>query len=135
METFYGEGPHHELYTAFAGLYFCWLFLRGIHVFSNLVPRGWSNVFGRIKSYTVLVGRNRFPFLWIIVSFRIFFLSVGVEMHRGVFSSTWRHPFTFRAFIGSRCRSPSACCCQSVAHLFAFTGIWLVPFAIGYIFN
>ncbi|XP_046441490.1 E3 ubiquitin-protein ligase MARCHF6-like isoform X3 [Daphnia pulex] len=55
METFYGAGPHHELYTAFAGLYFCWLVLRGIHVFSHLVPRGWSNVFVRIKSYTILV--------------------------------------------------------------------------------
>lgn len=58
METFYGEGPHHELYTAFAGLYFCWLVLRGIHVFSNLVPRGWSNVLGRIKSYTILVSKK-----------------------------------------------------------------------------
>jgi len=55
METFYGEGPHHELYTAFAGLYFCWLALRGIHVFSNLVPRGWTNVFNRVKSYAILV--------------------------------------------------------------------------------
>uniref|UniRef100_A0A0P5K8I6 E3 ubiquitin-protein ligase MARCHF6 n=1 Tax=Daphnia magna TaxID=35525 RepID=A0A0P5K8I6_9CRUS len=55
METFYGAGPHHELYTAFTGLYFCWLVLRGIHVFSHLVPRGWSNVFVRVKSYTILV--------------------------------------------------------------------------------
>lgn len=61
METFYGEGPHHELYTAFAGLYFCWLVLRGIHVFSNLVPRGWSNVFGRIKTYTILVSYFLLP--------------------------------------------------------------------------
>lgn len=55
METFYGEGPHHELYTAFAGLYFCWLALRGIHIFSNLVPRGWTNVLNRVKFYAVLV--------------------------------------------------------------------------------
>lgn len=55
METFYGDGPHHELYTAFAGLYFCWLVLRGVHVFSNLAPKGWSNFFNRLKSYTILV--------------------------------------------------------------------------------
>lgn len=57
METFYGQGPHHELYTAFAGLYFCWLVLRGIHVFSNMLgsPAGWSSVLNRIKSYTILV--------------------------------------------------------------------------------
>ncbi len=62
METFYGQGPHHELYTAFAGLYFCWLVLRGVHVFSNLVPAGWTNVFNRVKSYTILV-RYFFCFL------------------------------------------------------------------------
>jgi E3 ubiquitin-protein ligase MARCH6 len=55
METFYGEGPHHELYTAFTGLYFCWLVLRGVHIFSNLVPGGWANFYNRIKSCTILV--------------------------------------------------------------------------------
>ena len=55
METFYGEGPHHELYTAFTGLYFCWLVLRGVHIFSNLVPGGWANFYNRIKSCTLLV--------------------------------------------------------------------------------
>ena len=55
METFYGEGPHHELYTAFTGLYFCWLVLRGIHILSNLVPGGWTNFFNRIKSCIILV--------------------------------------------------------------------------------
>lgn len=88
METFYGEGPHHELYTAFAGLYFCWLVLRGAHVFSSLVPRGWSNCFNRIKSYTVLVSdcclNHKFSFFSFFKFFQVSKCTIAFSLLLGV---------------------------------------------------
>ena len=55
-ETFYGPGPHHELYTAFAGLHFCWLVLLGVRLLLNLLqPNGWANLRNRVETCTPLV--------------------------------------------------------------------------------
>lgn len=124
METFYGQGPHHELYTAFAGLYFCWLVLRGVHVFSNLVPAGWTNVFNRVKSYTILV-RLSFSFFFTLKFAHLltYFQYLGVEVHGGFHPLAGGHPASFWSFARPRRCCPFTCFCQSVAHLLPLAGI------------
>lgn len=45
----------HEFYTVGAGLYVCWLAIRGVSLARSWLPRGWSSIYQSLLS-SALVG-------------------------------------------------------------------------------